>query len=90
MTEQAEQARDAELRAEIEHLVEIATGKVVTVTDLRAADGDLDRAGVNSIGYINLMEALERSYGAVIDPEADPQHLLSVDSITRFIRSAQS
>ncbi|MFC8274229.1 acyl carrier protein [Streptomyces sp. NPDC057271] len=78
-------AVEAELREQIEQLVEVATGKVVTVADLRAADGALDRAGVNSIGYINLMEALEQRFGAAIDPEADPQYLTSVDSIARFV-----
>ncbi|UED83203.1 phosphopantetheine-binding protein [Streptomyces profundus] len=82
-----EQAVTDKLREQIEQLVEVATGKVVTVADLRAADGDLDRAGVNSIGYINLMEALEQRFGAVIDPEADPQYLLSVDSIAAFVRT---
>ncbi|MFJ9770696.1 hypothetical protein ACIRVF_05590 [Kitasatospora sp. NPDC101157] len=76
-----------DLREEIELLVETATGRVVTVADLRAADGELDRAGVNSIGYINLMEVLEQRYDAVIDPEADPEHLYSVDSIVRFVRA---
>ncbi|WP_354642982.1 hypothetical protein [Kitasatospora camelliae] len=79
----------AVLREQIELIVETATGRVVTVADLRAADGELDRAGVNSIGYINLMEVLEQRYGAVIDPEADPEHLTSVDSIARFVAAAR-
>ncbi|WP_345617287.1 hypothetical protein [Streptomyces ziwulingensis] len=78
---------DTGLREQIEKLVEVATGRVVTVADLRAAQGSLDMAGVNSIGYINLMEALAQRFGAVIDPEADPQHLMSVDSIARFVRA---
>ncbi|WP_156755626.1 phosphopantetheine-binding protein [Actinokineospora pegani] len=72
-------------RAEIERLIEVATGRVVTVADLRAAGGALDAAGVNSIGYINLLEALEARYGVAIDPEADPQHLATVDSIAEFV-----
>jgi acyl carrier protein len=78
---------DTGLREQIEKLVEVATGRVVTVADLRDADGALDKAGVNSIGYINLMEALEQRFGAVVDPEADPQYLMSVDSIARFVRA---
>lgn len=80
-------ASEAGLREQIEKLVEVATGKVVTVAHLRAADGALDRAGVNSIGYINLIEALQQRYGAVIDPESDPEYLMSVDSIVRFIQA---
>ncbi|MEU3556118.1 acyl carrier protein [Streptomyces fragilis] len=75
------------LHEQIEHLVEVATGKVVTVADLRASGGALDRAGVNSIGYINLMEALEQRFGVVIDPEADPQYLVSIESIAQFVRA---
>ncbi|MFJ2868437.1 phosphopantetheine-binding protein [Kitasatospora sp. NPDC087314] len=74
-----------DLREQIEQIVETATGRVVTVADLRAAGGELDRAGVNSIGYINLLEVLEQRYGVVLDPEADPEHLTSVDSIVRFV-----
>ncbi|MFJ8005328.1 hypothetical protein [Streptomyces fagopyri] len=76
-----------DLHREIERLVEVATGRVVTAADLRAADGALDRAGVNSIGYINLMEGLELRFGAVVDPEADPHYLMSVDSIVSFVRA---
>lgn len=78
------------LRAEIEALVETATGRVVTVDDLRSADGVLDLAGVNSIGYINLLEALEQRFGLVVDPEADPHYLRSVDSIVRFVLATRA
>ncbi|GAB3441127.1 acyl carrier protein [Actinophytocola sediminis] len=82
-------AVDTTLREQVEHLVEVATGRVVTVADLRAAAGALDEAGVNSIGYINLLEALDRRYGVVVDPEEAAQHLLTVDSIVRFVREHQ-
>lgn len=83
------EAAVADLREQIELLVEVATGRVVTVADLRAAGGGLDDAGVNSIGYINLLEALQRRYGAVIDPEEAAHHLLTVDSIVRFVQAHQ-
>jgi len=81
------EAVEAALHEQVEQLIEIATGRVVTAADLRTADGSLDKAGVNSIGYINLLEALEQRFGTVIDPEADPQHLMSVESIVRFVRA---
>jgi acyl carrier protein len=68
--------------------VTIATGRVVTADDLRATGGSLDDAGVNSIGYINLLEALEQRYGLIVDPETDPHHLRSVDSIAHLVRTA--
>ncbi|MCX4409548.1 MULTISPECIES: phosphopantetheine-binding protein [unclassified Streptomyces] len=87
---QTASADAAALHEHIEALVETATGRVVTAADLRAAGGDLDRAGVNSIGYINLMEALEQRFGVLIDPEADPQYLASVDSIALFLAATRA
>ncbi|MFV2196809.1 acyl carrier protein [Nocardiopsis sp. LOL_012] len=77
---------EAALRQQVGKLIEVATGRVVTVSHLEQAGGSLEDAGVNSIGYINLMEALERKFGVVVDQEADPEHLTSVDSIVAFIR----
>lgn len=76
------------LREEVESLVVLATGRVVTVADLRDCGGSLERAGVNSIAYINLIEALSRRYDVVVDPEQDPESLASVDAIVALIRSA--
>ena len=72
--------RDA-LRAEIEEIVEIATGRVVTAEDLRRAGGDLQAAGVNSIGLINILDALDHRYAVVVRPEEDIIFLESIDSI---------
>jgi hypothetical protein len=73
------------LRGQIEDFVVVATGRTVSREDLRACGGSLEAAGVNSIGYINLMEALERAFGLVLDPEEDPVHLASVDSIVELV-----
>ncbi|RFU37310.1 hypothetical protein DZF91_33550 [Actinomadura logoneensis] len=79
---------DAALRERVEALVVIATGRVVSVADLRAAGGSLVDAGVNSIAFINLLEALERLYQVEPDTERDPEALATVDGITHLIRSA--
>ncbi|MEV0407212.1 phosphopantetheine-binding protein [Actinoallomurus sp. NPDC050550] len=79
---------DDGLRERVEALVVIATGRVVSADDLRGAGGSLVEAGVNSIAYINLLEALERLYGVELDTERDPEALATVDGIVRLVRAA--
>ncbi len=67
--------------ADIEAVVAIATGRVVTGTHLAAAGGDLQRAGVNSIGLINVLEALDRRFGLQIGEEEDVSFLATTDQI---------
>ena len=78
------------LREEVESLVVVATGRAVTVSDLRGCGGSLEAAGVNSIAYINLIEALDRRYHVMVDPEADLEALASVDGIVALISAARS
>lgn len=73
------------MKSKVERLVCIATGDSIREDDLRQAGGSLRDVGLDSIGFMNLLEALERSFGVVIDPEEDPDHLLSVDSIVEFL-----
>ncbi|MFC0031672.1 phosphopantetheine-binding protein [Micromonospora chaiyaphumensis] len=76
------------LRERVESLVVLATGRAVSVDDLRGCAGSLDAAGVNSIAYINLIEALDRQFHVVVDPERDAEALSTVDGIVALIRSA--
>ncbi len=78
---------DEDLRTQIKDLVVLAAGGGISMEELEAADGSLEAVGVNSIAYINLMEALEQTLGVVIDPEEDPEYLQSVDSIAMFVES---
>ncbi len=82
----AETHRDG-LREQVEDLVVLATGRAISVSDLRASDGSLEAAGVNSIAYINLIEALAQRFGVVVDPEADPDALSTVDGIVAALRA---
>lgn len=75
------------LRAQVETLIVLATGRTVTVDDLRGSGGSLEAVGVNSIGYINLIEAIEKRYGIPSDSATDPAYLESVDSIVAFVHS---
>lgn len=78
---------DEDLRTQIKDLVVLAAGGSISMEELEAADGSLEAVGVNSIAYINLMEALEQTLGVVIDPEEDPEYLQSVGSIAMFVES---
>ncbi len=78
---------DEDLRAQVKDLVVLASGGAISVDELESADGSLEEVGVNSITYINLMEALEQTMGVVIDPEEDPEYLTSVDSIAAFVEA---
>lgn len=73
------------LKDKVERLVCIATGDSIRAEDLRQAGGSLRDVGIDSIGFMNLLEGLEKSFGVVIDPEEDPRHLVSVDSIVSFL-----
>jgi acyl carrier protein len=76
------------LRETVENIIFVATGRVVTPQHLEAAAGSLQAAGVNSIGFINIMETLETRYDFTIDPERDIPRLTSVNSIIELIQSA--
>ncbi|MGV9214456.1 phosphopantetheine-binding protein [Micromonospora sp. RB23] len=77
-----------DLREWVESLVVLATGRAVSVDELRGCAGSLEAAGVNSIAYINLIEALDRQFHVVVDPERDAEALSSVDGIMALIRTA--
>lgn len=85
MSEQKNSMKPHSMKDRVERLVCIATGDSVREEDLRQAGGSLQDVGLDSIGFMNLLESLERSFGVVIDPEEDPRHLLSVDSIVAFL-----
>lgn len=79
------EARTAPIEDRVRRLVAIASGGNLTPADLESAGGSLAEVGFDSIGYMNLFESLERSFGVIIDPEKDPSHLTSVGSIVRFL-----
>jgi hypothetical protein len=75
------------LREQVESLVVLATGRTVSRAELRGCGGSLEAAGVNSIAYINLIEALYQRFQVCVDPETDPDALSSVDAIVALIQS---
>lgn len=67
--------------SDIEEIVAIATGRVVTGTHLDEAGGDLQSAGVNSIGLINVLEALDKRFGLKIGEDEDISFLATTNQI---------
>lgn len=81
---------NVDLRDRIERLVLIAGGGNFSKADLDAANGSLRDVGMHSLGYMNLILALEENLGVIIDPEEDPSFLFLVESITRFVEAQLS
>ncbi|MEU4181137.1 phosphopantetheine-binding protein [Streptomyces sp. NPDC026589] len=73
------------LRHEIEELVVLATGRAISVQELRDCDGSLEAVGVNSLAFLNLIEVLETRYGVAVDADTDPARLVSVDSLVGLV-----
>lgn len=68
----------------IELIVEASDGEV-TAQALDEAGGSLEQAGMSSLSFLVLVELLEVRLGVVIDPELDPQQLLTVSGIVDFV-----
>jgi len=79
----------SDIRQQILDVIIIATGRVVSEADLEASAGNLHEAGVNSIGIINILEALESRYGILINEEDDLAFLENVDDIAQFVLKDQ-
>jgi acyl carrier protein len=72
----------------VQRLVYIAAGGRIAEDDLgRDRAADLRRIGLDSLGYLNLLEGLERTFGVTIDldQEADHSFLHTIDNIVRFL-----
>jgi acyl carrier protein len=80
----------AAMKKRVERLVYIAAGGKISEEDL-AGDHDLRQIGLDSLGYLNLLEGLERTFGIAIDLDQQPDHsfLHTIDNIVRFLRARQ-
>ena len=50
-------------------------------------DTDLRTIGLDSLGYLNLLEGLERTFGVAIDLDQEPDHsfLHTIDNLARYL-----
>ncbi len=78
----------AAIRSKVERLALIAGGGKISAADIEATHGHLREAGLDSLGYLNLLEGLERTFGVAIELEAEDDHtfLHTVDNIVRYLQ----
>jgi len=78
------------MRKKVQRLVYIAAGGKISEAELSHYDTDLRTIGLDSLGYLNLLEGLERTFGVAIDLDQEEDHsfLHTIDNIVRYV-SAQ-
>jgi len=74
-------------RKRVRRLVYIAAGGKIREEDLGSEDTDLRTIGLDSLGYLNLLEGLERTFGVAIDLDREENHsfLHTIDNIARYL-----
>jgi acyl carrier protein len=86
--------KDDELTAmtrRVERLIYIAAGGKIDEQELARHDADLRDLGLDSLGYLNLLEGLERTFGVAIDLDHEEDHsfLHTIDNIVRYLVARQ-
>lgn len=73
----------------VRRLVSIAAGGRIDEADLADDNVDLRNIGLDSLGYLNLLEGLERTFGVAIDLDEEEDHsfLHTIGNIVRFLES---
>jgi acyl carrier protein len=71
----------------VERLVYIAAGGKIAEPELDRHDADLREIGLDSLGYLNLLEGLERTFDVAIDLDHEEDHsfLHTIDNIVRYL-----
>ena len=75
------------MKKRVQRLVYIAAGGKINEEDLARHDTDLREIGLDSLGYLNLLEGLERTFGVAIDLDQEEDHsfLHTIDNIVRYV-----
>jgi acyl carrier protein len=75
------------MKKRIQRLVYIAAGGKIKEEDLGSGETDLRTIGLDSLGYLNLLEGLERTFGVAIDLDQEEDHsfLHTIDNIVRYV-----
>lgn len=81
-----DEARTA-MKKRVQRLVYMAAGGKIQETELGRWDTDLRTIGLDSLGYLNLLEGLERTFGVAIDLDQEEDHsfLHTIDNIVSYI-----
>jgi acyl carrier protein len=77
----------AAMRKRVQRLVYIAAGGKIKEEELGRHDTDLRTIGLDSLGYLNLLEGLERTFGVAIDLDQEEDHsfLHTIDNLVRYL-----
>jgi acyl carrier protein len=75
------------MRKKVQRLIFIAAGGRISESELERSDADLRDIGLDSLGYLNLLEGLERTFGVTIDLDQEEDHgfLHTIDNIVRYV-----
>jgi acyl carrier protein len=75
------------MKKRVQRLVYIAAGGKISEEDLGRYDTDLRTIGLDSLGYLNLLEGLERTFGVAIDLDQEEDHsfLHTIDNIVSYL-----
>ncbi|HXU46985.1 MAG TPA: acyl carrier protein [Thermoanaerobaculia bacterium] len=75
------------MKKRVARLVYIAAGGKIDEKDLERPDTDLREIGLDSLGYLNLLEGLERTFGVSIDLDQEEDHsfLHTIDNIVCYV-----
>lgn len=75
----------------VQRLVYMAAGGKIKEEELGRWDIDLRTIGLDSLGYLNLLEGLERTFGVAIDLDQEEDHsfLHTIDNIVRYLETRQ-
>lgn len=77
----------AATRKRVQRLIYMAAGGKIPEDELARTGIDLRDLGLDSLGYLNLLEGLERTFGVAIDLDQHEDHsfLHTVDNIVAFV-----
>jgi acyl carrier protein len=78
---------DLSTKKRVQRLIYLAAGGKIAEEELSRYDIDLRTIGLDSLGYLNLLEGLERTFGVAIDLDDEPDHtfLHTIDNIARYL-----
>lgn len=75
------------MKKRVQRLVYIAAGGKIKEEELGGYGTDLRTLGLDSLGYLNLLEGLERTFGVAIDLDQEEDHtfLHTIDNIVCYV-----
>jgi len=79
----------SDLHHDVAALVAEASDGQISAADALAEHESLGLLGLTSIGYVRLIQAVERRYGVAVEPDDDLAALDTVAAIAEYLRAYQ-